>query len=97
MRNDLANGKPPNFCGIPRLKTHDSFPLSAVRDGSAFPLSLHLTTLSCDVDDLNAQFRRWRDEIAHQRRHPEHPDQTVAQIFAQEQPRLLLKDVLTRG
>jgi transposase len=42
-----------------------------------------------DVDDLNAQFRRWRDEIAHQRRHPEHPDQTVAQIFAQEQPRLL--------
>ena len=42
-----------------------------------------------DVDDLNGQFRRWRDEIAHQRRHPEHPDQTVAQIFAQEQPRLL--------
>jgi transposase len=42
-----------------------------------------------DVDDLNAQFRRWRDEIAHQRRHPEHPDQTVAQVFAQEQPRLL--------
>jgi transposase len=42
-----------------------------------------------DVDDLNAQFRRWRDDIAHQRRHPEHPDQTVAQIFAQEQPRLL--------
>ena len=42
-----------------------------------------------DVDDLNAQFRRWRDEIAHQRRHPEYPDQTVAQIFAQEQPRLL--------
>jgi transposase len=42
-----------------------------------------------DVDDLNAQFRRWRDEIAHQRRHPEQPDQTVAQIFAQEQLRLL--------
>ncbi len=42
-----------------------------------------------DVDDLNAQFRRWRDEIAHQRRHPEHPDQTVAQVFAEEQPRLL--------
>jgi transposase len=42
-----------------------------------------------DVDDLNAQFRRWRDEIAHQRRHPEYPDQTVAQIFAHEQGRLL--------
>jgi transposase len=42
-----------------------------------------------DVDDLNAQFRRWREEIAHQRPHPEHRDQTVAQVFAQEQPRLL--------
>jgi len=42
-----------------------------------------------DVDDLNAQFRRWRDDIAHQRPHPEHRDQTVAQVFAQEQPRLL--------
>jgi transposase len=42
-----------------------------------------------DVDDLNAQFRRWRDEIAHQRPHPEQRDQTVAQVLAQEQPRLL--------
>ena len=42
-----------------------------------------------DVDDLNAQFQRWRDEIAHQRPHPEQRDQTVAQVFAQEQPRLL--------
>jgi transposase len=42
-----------------------------------------------DVDDLNAQFRRWRDEVAHQRPHPEQPDQTVAQVLAQEQPRLL--------
>jgi len=42
-----------------------------------------------DVDDLNAQFRRWRDEIAHQRPHPETRDQTVAQVLAQEQPRLL--------
>ena len=42
-----------------------------------------------DVDDLNAQFARWRDDIAHQRRHPEQHDQTVAQVFAQEQPRLL--------
>ena len=38
---------------------------------------------------MNAQFRRWREEIAHQRRHPEQPDQSVAQVFAQEQPRLL--------
>lgn len=42
-----------------------------------------------DVDDLNAQFRRWRDEIAHQRPHPEQRDQTVAEVLAQEQPRLL--------
>ena len=42
-----------------------------------------------DVDDLNAQFRRWRDAIAHQRPHPESRDQTVAQVLAQEQPRLL--------
>jgi transposase len=42
-----------------------------------------------DVDDLNAQFRRWRDDIAHQRRHPDQRDQTVAQVFAQEQLRLL--------
>jgi transposase len=42
-----------------------------------------------DVDDLNAQFRRWRDDVAHQRPHPEQRDHTVAQVFAQEQPRLL--------
>jgi transposase len=42
-----------------------------------------------DVDDLNAQFRRWRDETAHQRPHPELRDQTVAEVLAQEQPRLL--------
>ena len=42
-----------------------------------------------DVDDLNAQFRQWRDDVAHQRPHPEQRDQTVAQVFAQEQPRLL--------
>jgi transposase len=42
-----------------------------------------------DVDDLNAQFQRWRDDIAHQRRHPEQRDQTVAQVLAQEQVRLL--------
>jgi transposase len=42
-----------------------------------------------DVDDLNAQFRRWRDEIAHQRPHPEQRDRTVAAVFAEEQARLL--------
>jgi len=42
-----------------------------------------------DVDDLNAQFRRWRDEVAHQRPHPEQRDQTVAQVLTQEQSRLL--------
>jgi len=42
-----------------------------------------------DVDDLNAQFQRWRDEVAHQRPHPEQRDRTVAQVFADEQARLL--------
>jgi transposase len=42
-----------------------------------------------DVDDLNAQFRRWRDEVAHQRAHPEQRDRTVADVLAEEQPRLL--------
>ena len=42
-----------------------------------------------DVDDLNAQFRRWRDDIAHQRPHPEQRDRTVGAVFAEEQARLL--------
>jgi transposase len=42
-----------------------------------------------DVDDLNAQFRRWRDDVAHQRLHPEQRDRTVADVFAEEQGRLL--------
>jgi transposase len=42
-----------------------------------------------DVDDLNAQFRRWRDEIAHRRPHPAQRDRTVAEVFAEEQTRLL--------
>ncbi len=42
-----------------------------------------------DVEDLNAQFRRWRDEVAHQRPHPEQRDRTVAEVLAEEQPRLL--------
>ena len=42
-----------------------------------------------DVADLNAQFQRWREAVAHQRRHPEQRDRTIAEVFAQEQPRLL--------
>src|SRR4029453_9580189 len=42
-----------------------------------------------DVDDLNAQFQRWRDEVAHQRPHPEQRDRGVADALAEEQPRLL--------
>ena len=42
-----------------------------------------------DLDDINAQFLRWRDDVAHRRRHPELPDRTVADVWAEEQPRLL--------
>ena len=42
-----------------------------------------------DLDDLNTQFRRWRDDVAHQRRHPEQPDRTVVEVWADEKPRLL--------
>lgn len=42
-----------------------------------------------DVDDLQAQFVTWRDTVAHQRRHPEHRDQTVAEVLAEEQRVLL--------
>jgi transposase len=42
-----------------------------------------------DVDDLNGQFQRWRDEIAHRRPHPEQRDRTVADVLAEERPRLL--------
>jgi transposase len=42
-----------------------------------------------DIDDLNAQFRRWREEVAHQRPHPDQRDRTVADVLAEEQPRLL--------
>ena len=42
-----------------------------------------------DLDDINAQFRRWRDDIAHRRRHPDQPDRSVADVWADEKPRLL--------
>jgi transposase len=37
-----------------------------------------------DVDDLNAQFLRWRDELAHARPHPEQPESSVAEMLVQE-------------
>ena len=42
-----------------------------------------------DLDDINAQFRRWRDEVAHRRPHPELRDRSVAEVWAEEKPRLL--------
>jgi hypothetical protein len=42
--------------------------------------------LTANVDDLNAQFPRWRDEVAHRRLHSEQRNQTVAQVLAQAQP-----------
>jgi transposase len=41
-----------------------------------------------DVDDLNAQFRRWREEVAHTRRVPGE-DLTVADALARERAYLL--------
>jgi len=64
-----------------RARSNGKFSTSATRSFAARTFA--------DVDDLNSQFRRWRDEVAHQRPHPEQRDQTVAQVFAQEQPRLL--------
>jgi hypothetical protein len=42
-----------------------------------------------DVDDLNAQFLRWRDEWAHARPCPGDSDKTVAEALEEERPRLL--------
>jgi transposase len=42
-----------------------------------------------NVDDLNDQFLRWRDEWAHARPCPGEPDKSVAQALDQERPRLL--------
>jgi transposase len=42
-----------------------------------------------DVDDLNAQFLRWRDELAHARPHPEQPDLSVADMLVQERSCLI--------
>jgi len=42
-----------------------------------------------DVDDLNAQFLRWREQWAHARPCPGDPSKTVAQALDEERPRLL--------
>jgi transposase len=42
-----------------------------------------------DLDDLHQQFVTWRDTVAHQRRHPDQRDQTVAAVLAEEQRVLL--------
>jgi transposase len=42
-----------------------------------------------DIDDLNFQFGRWRDEVAHQRHHPDEPEQTVGEVLAREKALLL--------
>lgn len=42
-----------------------------------------------DLDDLHQQFETWRDTVAHQRRHPDQRDQTVAAVLAEEQRVLL--------
>ena len=39
--------------------------------------------------ECNRQAWRWRDEIAHQRRWPGEDGRTVADVFAEEQPRLM--------
>lgn len=42
-----------------------------------------------DLDDLHTQFLQWRDTVAHQRRHPDQRDQTVAAVLAEERRVLL--------
>jgi transposase len=42
-----------------------------------------------DVDDLNLQLGRWLVEVSDQRKCPEDKRRTVAEVFAEEQPRLL--------
>jgi hypothetical protein len=42
-----------------------------------------------DVDDLNRQLEQWLVEVSDQRKCPEDRRRTVAEVFAEEQPRLL--------
>jgi transposase len=41
------------------------------------------------LEDFNRQARGWRDEVAHRRPWPGGDGRTVAEVFAEEQPRLL--------
>jgi transposase len=41
------------------------------------------------LEECNRQALRWRDEIAHQRPWPDDRNRTVAEVFIEEQPRLL--------
>jgi transposase len=41
------------------------------------------------LDDLNAQAREWRDQIAHSRRWIENERRSIAEVFAEERSRLL--------
>lgn len=54
-----------------------------VRD--SFWAGRSFTTLA----ECNRQAWRWRDEVAHQRRWPGEDGRTVAEVFAEEQPRLM--------
>jgi len=42
-----------------------------------------------DIDDLNAQFLRWRSDRAHARPCPGDPDKTVEEALEEERPKLL--------
>jgi transposase len=41
------------------------------------------------LEECNHQALKWRDEVAHQRPWPEDRNRTVAEVFAEERPRLL--------
>jgi hypothetical protein len=41
------------------------------------------------LEDFNRQTRQWRDQVAHARPWPGGDHRTVAEVFAEEQPRLL--------
>ena len=54
-----------------------------VRD--SFWAARRFTTL----EECNRQALKWRDEVAHQRPWPDNRNRTVAEVFAEERPRLL--------
>jgi hypothetical protein len=41
------------------------------------------------LEECNRQALKWRDEVAHQRPWPDNRNRTVAEVFAEERPRLL--------